>query len=112
MFKVFFNKKRQWLEVTLWDVHPVTFKRWGGGRWGYFLPDWEFPDKGKLGELHFVKSRLRFDLIVHEVFHALAEWIHANRTAVTSKNEEKLALMMDEICRRLVRELKKQGIKL
>lgn len=112
MFRVYFNRRKQWLEVELWDVHPNTFEKWGAGRWAYFQADWEYPDRGKFGELHFVRSRIRFDVIGHELFHVMAEWIHANRTGITSNNEERLASLFDEMCRKLEKELRKQKIKL
>ena len=110
-FKVMFNGGKQWINVTVWDVHPNTFERWNKTRWGYFQPTWKSTTTGEFGELHFVKSGVRFDTIAHEIFHVIMEYVWANRTAVTSKNEEKYATMTDELCRKLEREFKKQGIK-
>ena len=106
-FKIFFNKKKQWVNVSLWDVHPSTFARWKAGRWAYFLATWENPKAGEFGELHFVVSGLRFDTLSHEIFHVLAEWMMANREPVSSKNEEKYAVMTDELSRKVVREIRK-----
>lgn len=111
-FKIYFNKKRQWVDVTLWEVHPSTFYRWKGGRWGYFLAAWDNPKDGKFGELHFVRSRLRMDTITHEVFHLLSEWMFANRDPLTPRNEERYAAWMDELTRKFIRETEKLGIKL
>lgn len=111
MFKVFFNNKKQWLAVEIWDVHPTTFDRWNKTRWGYFQATWESPSSGEFGELHFVRSGIRFDTITHELIHVLAEWLYANRTSIISRNEERLAKMMDEIARKLEREFRRQGIK-
>jgi hypothetical protein len=107
MFKVFFNKKRQFLEVELWDVHPTTFYRWKAGRWGYFEATWDNPKSGKFGELHFVLGNLRFDTVSHEVFHVIVEYLHANRDNITTKNEEKYADLTDELNRKIVREVRK-----
>lgn len=111
-FKIYFNKRRQWLDVTLWDVHPTTFARWGSGRWAYFLATWDNPKQGEFGELHMVKSGIRVDTLVHEIIHVLAEWTLANRDPLCPRNEERLATMCDEITRRFVRELRKSKIKL
>jgi hypothetical protein len=105
--KIYFNSNRQWVELILWDVHPDTFERWGAGRWGYFLADWENPKSGKFGEVHFVWNRIRFDTVSHEVFHIVAEYLHANRDNLTARNEEKYASMTDELCRKIVREIRK-----
>ena len=74
------------------------------------MPTWTSPSSGEFGELHLVRSGIRFDTLVHEFIHILAEWLYANRTALISRNEEKMARMQDEIARRLERELKKQKI--
>ena len=66
---------------------------------------------GRFGELHFVRSGIRFDTIAHELLHVIAEWLYANRTALISRNEEKMAKMQDELARKLEREFRKQGIK-
>jgi hypothetical protein len=106
-FKFFFNRKKQFCEVYLWNVHPNTFSNWGGGRWGYFMPTWENPRLGKFGELHFVRNRLRFDTVSHEIFHLHTEWVWSGGEVVTRKNEEKYATIFDEITRRFIRELRK-----
>ncbi len=106
-FRVYFNRRRQWLEVTLWDVHPTTFANWGAGRWGYFQAAWEHPKHGKFGEIHLVRSRVREDLIVHEMFHALCEWMYANRTTITNQTEERMAELLDSMVRGFYREYRK-----
>lgn len=108
-FKVYFNRRKQWLDVYIKDVHPNTFERWDGGRWAYFVPAWESPRSGKFGEIGMVSSRVRTDSIVHEMFHVLCEWMWANRTAVTSGNEETLAAMLDELVRNFERQYKKES---
>ena len=109
-FKIYFNRHRQWLDVTLWEVHPSTFARWKAGRWAYFVPTWNNPKVGVFGELHFIKSRLRFDVIAHEVFHVVMEYVWANRDAVTGRNEERYASLVDELSRKIVREARKLKI--
>lgn len=63
---------------------------------------------GHFGELHFVKRRLRFDGIVHELDHLRTEWMWARGETITRKNEEKMASFLDELCRKFIRELKKK----
>jgi len=106
-FKIFFNKKRQWINIYLDDVHPKTFSKKGGGNWGFFIAKWSNPKLGHFGDVHLVKSRVREDLIVHEFFHVFAEWIWSNRTSITSQNEERMAEFMDELVRKFYREYRK-----
>lgn len=109
-FRFYFNKRKQsiqWVDVFLWDVHPNTFERWEGGRWGYFLATWEHPYKDKFGELHFVKSRLRFDAVYHELRHLAIEWFWSNGISVDRKNEEKLVSFEDKIANSFRRGLAK-----
>lgn len=106
-FKFYFNKNKQFCEVFLHDVSDETFKRQGGGRWGYFLPTWENYRLGKFGELHFVKGKLCFDTISHEIFHLHAEWVWSGGDVVTRKNEEKYATFFDELTRKFIRALRK-----
>lgn len=106
-FRFYFNKRKQWIDVFLWDVHPTTFSNWKMGRWGCFNENWENPKQGFFGELHFVESRMREDLVNHELLHAWIEWIWANRTAVTNRNEETLVALFDEMTRNFYREYRK-----
>jgi hypothetical protein len=105
-FRVYFNNHRQWLTITLHDVSPDTFNRWGNGRWGVFTATWQNPKQGEFGTVEFVQSRLRFDTISHEVFHAVWEWAWANRW-LAPRYEERLAEMTDRLTRGIVREVRK-----
>lgn len=107
-FIIKFNKNRQWISVTLWDVHPNTFQNWGGGRWGYFIAKWDNPKIGFFGELHFVKSGIREDTVAHELFHVICEWMWSNRDSITGKNEEKYAEFLDELIRKFYKEYRKK----
>lgn len=106
-FTIYFNKKKQWIVVYLWDVHPNTFANWKSGRWGYFIAKWENPKIGFFGEVHLVKSRIREDLIVHEMFHVLCEVIWSRRDAITGRNEERYTSLLDELVRKFYREYRK-----
>jgi len=75
------------------------------------MPTWKTPSNGAFGELHFVKSGIRFDTIAHELLHVIAEWLYANRSALISRNEEKMCRMQDELARKLERGFRKCGIK-
>lgn len=102
-FLIYFNKKKQFIKVILWDVHPNTFANWKAGRWGYFIAKWENPKIGFFGEIHLVKSRVRVDLVAHELFHALVEWMWANREPISNRSEERYASLMDELIREFYR---------
>ena len=106
-FRLYFNRKRQWSEVYLHDVHPNTFHKGGGGRWGYFTPVRKNSRSGSFGELHFVKRRLRYDLIVHELFHLAVDYVWSKGQVIDRRNEEKMAEFMDGLVRNFVRELRK-----
>lgn len=106
-FEIYFNKKKQWITVHLWSVHPNTFDKWGGGRWAYFEPKWENPKSGLFGELHLVKSGIREDTVTHEMFHVLCEWMWANRTAITARNEESMAEFLDGLVGNFYRQYRK-----
>ena len=113
-FTIYFNKKKQWITVTVWDVHPATFKSWGGGRWAYFNPLWNetegcTPRKGLFGELHLVKSGIREDTMAHELLHVVLGWCFANWIIPTPKNEERLCEFIDELTRKFWRGFRKKG---
>ncbi len=113
-FRLRFNKNRQFVEVYLWAVHPNTFSKWKGGRWGYWTPIRDSDREGKFGEIHFVRSRLRFDTIIHELEHFRIDYIWSRGDAITRKNEEKYTTFLDEVTRKFLRELRKiqPGIRL
>lgn len=111
-FAFSFNHHRQFVEVYLWDVHPNTFAKWRGGRWGYWHPIRDHDRKGKFGELHFVKGRLRMDTIVHELDHIRTDWMWCRGFTITRINEERMAKFIDELTRRFLRELRKKEPKL
>ena len=106
-FRIIFNKKKQWLDIYLWEVHPTTFQNWGGGKWGYFIAKWENPKQGFFGEVHLVKSRVREDLVTHELFHALVEWMWSNGITITRSNEERIVSLLDELVGKFYREYNK-----
>lgn len=106
-FKIYFNKKKQYINVYLHDISHETFNRKGGGRWAFFQAIWENPRSGLFGELHFVKSRVREDVIVHEMLHALTEWMYSGGFTITRQNEERMCEFMDELVRKFYREYNK-----
>ena len=103
-FRVFFNRRKQFFEVYLHDVHPNTFKRKGGGRWGYFVKTWEHPRRGRFGEIHLVKNRIRPDIVAHELDHLRCEWMFSKWIIVTPKNEEWFCTFGDSLTRNFWRE--------
>lgn len=106
-FRINFNRNKQWIEVTIWGVHPNTFQNWGGGRWAYFQPAYENPRKGKFGELHLVESGIREDTVAHEMFHVLCAWLFAKWMIITPNNEERNAERLDELVRKFFRGYRK-----
>ena len=109
-FQIRFNRKRQSINVFLWDVHPTTFSNWKMGRWGVFIPKWSSPSSGFFGSIHFVdsvKRPLRVDTVTHELLHTWIEWIWANRTGVINRNEETMVSLYDELVRNFYREYNK-----
>lgn len=106
-FRIKFNRGKQWVDVTLWDVHPNTFQNWGGGRWAYFEKGYEHPREGKFGELHAVESGIREDTVAHEIPHIVWEWFVANNIQFIRRNEEKFCRMTDELVRKFYREYRK-----
>lgn len=102
-FKVNFNHGRQYFVVYLEDVTPTTFHRRGGGRWGFWLGADERKERsGLFGELHLVAERVRNDVVAHELFHVVADWL--NGKAIVPQTEERAALLMDELTRNFWRE--------
>jgi hypothetical protein len=106
-FKIIFNRNKQYLNVYLHDISHETFNRKGGGRWAYFQSSWESPRYGLFGELHFVKSRIREDVVSHELLHVLIEWMWSNGFTITRQNEERMCEFMDELVRKFYREYNK-----
>ena len=107
-FKVYFNKKRQFVDVYIHEMSHETFNRKGGGRWAYFQSAWENSKWGLFGELHFVESRVREDVVVHEMLHVLIEWMWSNGFTITRQNEERMCEFLDELVGKFYREYRKR----
>lgn len=110
--RVFFNHRRQWLEVEFHDVSANTFQRRNGTRWGYFEAKYEHPRRGFFGEIHLLVSRrrpIRQDTVAHELFHAHAEWMRSKNVALSVYNEERLATLMDELTRNFWKTYEKEN---
>lgn len=106
-FRIRFNRNKQWVDVTVWDVHPTTFERWGGGRWAYFEAGYDSPKEGKFGEMHVVESGIREDTVAHEMVHVVWERFVANNLQFSRRNEERFATYVDELVRKFLREYRK-----
>ncbi len=104
MFRVYFNRRKSYVNVYLDDVHPDTFDRRGGGRWGYFTPE---HDDGQLGDVHLVASRVRPDVVVHELLHVAAAYMLSRWCLLTPKTEERWASLLDELTRNFWKEYEK-----
>ena len=109
-FNVYFNRRRQWITVTLHDVSPKTFVKRNGTWWGYYQADTERRTRrGKFGEIHLVAGRVTVDLVAHELFHLLADWMRCKEMQITPQNEERLAWIFEEMTRNFWREMRKNG---
>jgi hypothetical protein len=109
-FNVSFRKNKQYVTVYLHSVSPETFQRMGGGRWGYYLPAENRNNfRGFFGEIHLVENRLRMDLISHELFHFVSDFIYSRGRGLSPYNEEYYASIMDEVTRNLIKALRKKA---
>lgn len=106
-FKIYFNKKKQWINIYLWDVHPNTFSNWKGGRWGYFIAEWKDNRYGHFGSVHFVKSRIRPSLVTHELDHVRTEWMLSAGFTIIRQNEERMTEFLDKLVDGFYREYNK-----
>lgn len=111
-FRVYFNRRLQWLNFFLESVTPQTFHRQGGGRWGYYLRTFQQPRRGEFGEIHHVESRAeREDSIVHELAHAWIDILRmrqgSDTVSITLDNEEKYISILDGLVRNFYREYRK-----
>lgn len=107
-FAINFNKGKQFITVTLWDVHPTTFNNWGGGYWAYIIPKWEDPRIGFFAEFHGVKSGIREDTVAHEMVHVAWEYFNANNIQFIRRNEERFASLTDELVRKFFKYYRKK----
>jgi hypothetical protein len=105
-FRVYFNNKKSWVDVYLYDVHPDTFAGWGAGRWAYWQE--EGCKTGLFGTLHFIKNRLRIDTVTHEISHLRQAWLRANLNAWTGRNEESVIEFGDRLLWGFLRALAKE----
>jgi hypothetical protein len=103
-FRLYWNHKQQWVEVYLWDVTPGTFERRGGGKWAYYLAAETRSRTGLFGSLHFVRNRVRADVVAHELVHLLADYLRDRDTAINVYNEERIAMLFDGWVRAFWRE--------
>lgn len=107
-FNVYFNKRRQWIEIYLHDVSPETFERRGGGRWGFYdIFKERSIRKGKFGEIHLVKDRVRHDSVAHELGHALFDIVYTKGGSFNRLAEERIVTLLDELTRNFWREYEK-----
>jgi hypothetical protein len=106
-FRLYFNRRRQFVSVFFHEVSPQTFHRRGGGRWAYYIPAQVQGRQGKFGELHFVSGRVRHDVVAHELFHLLVDRMRVCNMTMSDRTEERLAIMMDELTRSFWREYSK-----
>lgn len=107
-FKLFWNRRKQWVAVYLWDVHPDTFESWDAGRWAYYLANsYRCKTTGLFGDLHFVASRVRADVVAHELIHLLCDYLRNKDTAINVYNEERIAGLFDSWTRQFWKAYKK-----
>jgi hypothetical protein len=105
-FRVYFSRRRWYLAVYLEPVTPATFQRRGGGRWGWYLATDGRARKGQFGEIHLVESRVREDVVAHELAHVLFDWL-GGRPVLTDRFEERVCGLFDELTRHFWKEYEK-----
>lgn len=104
-FRVSFNHGRQYFVVYLEDVSQYVFHKRGGGRWGYWWNEGQEGRRhGKFGEMHLVASKVTTDMVSHEIFHLVSEWLNWK---LTWNTEETGARITDEVTRHFWREYRK-----
>lgn len=104
-FRFYFNRRKQWCDVSIHDVSVETFVRHNGTRWGYYQPETERQNRrGKFGEIHIVLGRVTADLVAHEIDHMRWDWIFSNGIIPSPRNEERLVTLLDEMTRNFWRE--------
>lgn len=106
-FRLYFNKRRQFVLVQLHDVNPETFKSKNSTRWGYYQANKNRTKAGLFGEIHLVKSRVREDLVAHELIHLLGDVLRSKDRRFSEYNEEYIAELFDNWTRQFFREYKK-----
>ena len=106
-FKLYFAKRQQWVDVYLHDVTPGTFDRRGGGRWAYYEPTSGRTRSGLFGELHIVSSRVRVDVVAHELIHVLCDIMRLRGMNWTDRSEERIASLYDALVSAFWREYRK-----
>jgi len=106
-FRVYFRKRKQFFDVYLHFIHPNTFQRKGGGLWGYYQPYKERGRFGLFGQIHLVRSRVRVDVVAHELDHLRCDWIFTNKIKLSTRNEEWFCKFGDELTRKFWREYDK-----
>lgn len=110
-FLVGFNKNKQFLKFVIHDVSQETFKRRGGGRWGYYIQSYPRNiKKGIFGEIHLVKKGIRVDTLVHELTHFLSDYLNSRGISLNPYSEERIAMMMDEIIRKFYIKYRKESL--
>jgi hypothetical protein len=104
-FRFYFNRRRQWCDVSIHDVSVDTFVRHNGTRWGYYQAESDRQNRrGKFGEIHIVLGRVTVDLVAHEIDHMRWDWIFSNGITPSPRNEERLVTLLDEMTRNFWRE--------
>lgn len=98
-FRLYFNRRRQYVEVYLHPVTPGTFERRGGGRWGWYAGKESRGREGAFGEIHLVASRVRPDVVSHELIHLLCDIMRSRGMSWTDRSEERIAAIYDELVR-------------
>lgn len=108
-FRFWFNRRRNFVTVHFDASTPKTLDRKGYGLWGYYLKEENRSRWGKFGELHFITrtGKLRDDVISHELFHLLADYLRYRSLELNEQNEERIVLIHDELTRSFWREYKK-----
>lgn len=99
-----FNSGKQRVKVCIYDVTEKRFERWGrtkrepGSYHGYYEPrDGRSRYRGIFGILHLRLGSLDDNLVAHEIYHLMADWMKSRNMQLSDKTEETLAWLNGEL---------------
>ena len=89
-FDLFFNSRRQWVRVTIWEVARDFYAKFGDCIGIYWGNEDRKPKVGEFGQIHLLQSKLDDELASHELLHFLIDLVRTRNGQITPRNEEKI----------------------